>query len=498
MLVVTLVGLYTSRLVLYALGVADYGIYSVVGGLVAVASFLQWTLNGTIQRFLNISIGRQQEDELRRVFSSVVTIQIVLVIGVLLLAETAGLWFLNERMNIPEGRMEAANWVYQLSVAAFVIDMLSIPYDAAVIAHEKMSAFAGLSIARAAAGVIVAIVLLYVAQDRLMVYALLGFMVSIAFRYVYIAYCKQHFKECAFRRIDVSRDTMGRLARFAFWSQFGHMGFALHLKGMPLLVNLFFSVTVNAALSIAFMVHAQVRGFMGNFMTALKPQMVTCYATGDRQELHLLICRSSRIAFCLVLLMVVPLLSETPELLSLWLKEVPPYTVVFVRIILLTILADSFSMVMEIANAATGQVRAYGLWIMVIAVAHLSLTIVFFLMGYGPQYTLYLYLLAIIAEQIVRTWIVSRDTELGFLKFLKEVARYMLPTAAIAFVLPSLLRVTLCGGFGTMILIIVAGVTWTCLTVWLFALTGNERHSLLLEFRRKWVSGGWDDTKDEV
>ncbi len=233
-------------------------------------------------------------------------------------------------------------------------------------------------------------------------------------------------------------------------------------------------------------------------MTALKPQMVTCYATGDRQELHLLICRSSRIAFCLVLLMVVPLLSETPELLSLWLKEVPPYTIVFVRIILLTILADSFSMVMEIANAATGQVRDYGLWIMVIAVAHLSLTIVFFLMGYGPQYTLYLYLLAIIAEQIVRTWIVSRDTGLGFLKFLKEVARYMLPTAAIAFVLPSLLRVTLCGGFGTMVLIIVAGVTWTFLTVWLFALTGNERHSLLLEFRRKWVSGGWDDTKDEV
>lgn len=485
MMIVAAIGLYTSRVVLQVLGVSDYGIYQVVSGLVTIAAFLQWVLNGTTQRFLNIAMGRQQPEELKRVFSSAIVIQLLLTACVLLLAETIGLWFLNDCVNIPEGRMAAANWVYQFAVVAFIVDLMSSPYDAAVIAHERMSAFAGLGIVRSVLNLMIAISLLYVAQDRLVVCAFLGLLVSMALRYVYVVYCRKHFSECVFHRVSVCKDTVRKMARFAFWSQFGHLGYALHQKGMLLLVNLFFGVTVNAALGIAFIVYSQVRRFMANFMTALKPQIVTCYAAGDRGELHLLICRSSRIAFCMVLLVMVPILMETPELLGFWLKEVPPYTVVFVRIILATILADSFSMVMEIANAATGHVKDYGLWIAFLAVAHLLLTVLFFLLGYESEYALYIYLLAILAEQVIRTRIVCRDTGLPTRQFLRDMTRYMLPTAVAAFALPILLSTMLGEGWQMTFLKIVAGVAWTALCAWMLSFTTQERKSILITLRSR-------------
>ena len=485
MMIVAVIGLYTSRVVLLALGVSDYGIYQVVWGLVTIAAFLQWVLNGTTQRFLNIAMGRQQSEELKRVFSSAIAIQLLLTASVFLLAETGGLWFLNDCMNIPEGRMFAANWVYQFVVMAFLLDLMSSPYDAAVIAHERMSTFAWLSIVRSVMSLMIAISLLYVAQDRLVVYAFLGLMVSIALRYVYVVYCRKHFYECVFHRTSVCQDIVREMARFAFWSQFGHLGYALHQKGMLLLVNLFFGVTVNAALGIAFTVYFQVRRFMANFMTALKPQIVTCYAAGERKELHLLICRSSRIAFCMVLLLLVPLLMETPELLGFWLKEVPPYTVVFVRIILITILVDSFSMVMEIANAATGHVKDYGLWIAMVALVHLLLTVLFFLLGYAPEYALYIYLLAILAEQVIRTRIVCRDTGLPMRLFLRDMTRYMLPSAVAAFMLPILLYMMLSESWQMTFLKIMAGAVWTTFCAWTLSFTTQERKSILMMLRTR-------------
>lgn len=280
MILLMLISLYTSRVILATLGETDYGLYSVVGGVVMLLAFLNNAMAGGTQRFLNTEMGKRSAEGLRRVFSSAICIHAVVAIIVLALAETIGLWFLNTQMTIPAERMTAANWVYQCSVATLMVSILSVPYNACIIAHERMSAFAYISILEAVLRLAFVFAIQAIPYDKLITFSLFLLLLSIILRVIYGAYSAHNFAEARFSRRDVNVPLAKEMMSFSSWSIFGSLGFIAHTQGIAICINLFFSPAVNAAQAICNNVNSKVSGFVGNFQTALNPQLVQSYAAG--------------------------------------------------------------------------------------------------------------------------------------------------------------------------------------------------------------------------
>ena len=296
MLLTMVVSLYTSRVVLGALGVEDYGIYNVVGGVVAMFSMLSGSLSAAISRFITFELGTGNKEKLKRVFSSSVTIQMGLSAIILVLAETVGLWFLNNKMVIPESRMYAANWVFQLSLLTFVINLISIPYNAAIIAHERMSAFAYISIFEAVSKLVVAYCIVISPIDRLILYAIMLTTIAVIIRLIYGSYCKRKFEECTFHFI-YDHDLLKQMFGFAGWNFIGASSALLRDQGGNIVINLFCGPAVNAARGIAVQVNTAIHSFVTNFMTALNPQITKSYAGADQKYLMTLLFQGARLSF---------------------------------------------------------------------------------------------------------------------------------------------------------------------------------------------------------
>lgn len=439
MLLTMFIGLYTSRIVLSALGIDDYGLYNVVGGIVVILSFLNGAMASSVQRYLNVELGKQDVNGLKKVFVTSKLIHFGVAIFVLLLAETIGLCFLNTRMNIISERMIAANWVYQFSVATFIVNILCVPYNATIIAHEKMSAFAYISIVEVCCKLLVALLICYAPFDRLIFYALLIFIVSIVVQITYVFYCKKQFDECNFTQYKVERSLMKNMLSFSSWTVFGNLAFIFHTQGIAIIINMFFGTAVNAAQGISNQVNSIISGFVQNFLIAMKPQVVKSYASGNIQELHKLILSGSRFSFYLVMLFTIPLILETPYLLSLWLKEVPEYTVVFIRLLLLITLFDSFNSLLNAAKGATGNIKKYMITMTCISIMHLPISYVLFIFGFEPYYAMAVYLVLVIIMQILRIWFVCRAINLSIRTFYFDVILRCLFVAGISFILPAIL-----------------------------------------------------------
>ena len=358
MLFLMLVSLYTSRVVLNALGVEDFGIYNVVGGVVAMFTMLSGSLSAAITRFITYELGTGNQENLKKIFSSAVTIQIGLAVVIILLAEAGGVWFLNVKMNIPEARMIAANWVFQFSILTFAINLISVPYNASIIAHERMSAFAYISILEAIGKLAIAYLITVSPIDRLIFYALLMCVVALLIRLVYGYYCKKHFAECTYHFLW-NKNLLKRMFGFAGWNFIGASSAVLRDQGGNVVINLFCGPAVNAARGIAFQVNTAVHGFVTNFMTALNPQITKSYASGDREYMMTLIFQGARLSFYMLLVLSLPILVNTHYILALWLKIVPEHTVLFVQLILLFGLSESISNPLITAMLATGKIRNY-------------------------------------------------------------------------------------------------------------------------------------------
>lgn len=296
MLFMMVVSLYTSRVVLNALGVEDFGIYNVVGGVVAMFSMLSGSLSAAITRFITYELGTGNQENLKKIFSSAVTIQLWLAILIIFLAEAVGVWFLNVKMNIPEIRMTAANWVFQFSVLTFAVNLISVPYNASIIAHERMSAFAYISILEAIGKLAIAFLVVVSSIDRLVFYAILMCVVALIVRLAYGFYCKRHFDECTYHFI-FDKDLLKRMFGFAGWNFIGAASSILRDQGGNIIINLFAGPTVNAARGIAFQVNNAIHGFVSNFMTALNPQITKSYASGNSDYMMILICQGARLSF---------------------------------------------------------------------------------------------------------------------------------------------------------------------------------------------------------
>ena len=352
MLLLMVVSLYTSRVTLAALGVEDYGIYNVVGGVVAMFSMLSGSLSAAISRFITFELGRGDKERLKTVFSTSVNIQIGLAIIIMVLAEIGGVWFLNCKMNIATERLLAANWVLQCSIITFMINLISVPYNAAIIAHERMSAFAYISILETVLKLLVVYLLYVTLYDRLIVYAVLLCLVAIALRLIYGIYCKRNFEECTYHFI-YDKSILRSMTGFAGWNFIGVASGALRGQGVNIVINLFCGAAVNAARAISFQVNNAVNSFASNFMTAINPQITKSYASGNYGYMMQLIFQGARLSYYLLLFISLPLILEADTVLKLWLEEVPEHTTLFVQLILVFGMEEALSNPLITAMLAT-------------------------------------------------------------------------------------------------------------------------------------------------
>lgn len=352
------VSLYTSRVVLKTLGVVDYGIYNVVGGIVVMFGFINSCMSSATQRFITFALGKGDMMRLQTVFSTSLQIHVIIAAIVFVLCESVGLWFFYTQMQIPAERMTAAMWVLQCSVLSTMVMFVSVPYNADIIAHEKMSAFAYISILEVLLKLAILFVLVLYPIDKLILYAILLLVVQVIIRFCYSIYCDKHFEESKYKRIWDGK-LFKEMIAFAGWSLWGHMSSVFNSQGLNMLLNVFFGPVVNAARAVAVQVQSAIMQFTVNFQMALNPQITKTYARGEMEEMQKLIFRSARFSFYLIFFISLPVLFETNFILSLWLGEVPENTVVFVRIILCTSILTSISNPLMVACGATGKVKKY-------------------------------------------------------------------------------------------------------------------------------------------
>lgn len=383
-----LVMLYSSRVVLNALGVSDYGIYNVVGGIVAMFGFINASMSSATQRYITFALGKGDITRLQTVFSTALQIHFLIAVLIVILGETIGLWFMYTQMQIPAERMNAAFWVLQCSIISTVIMIISVPYNADIIAHEKMSAFAYISILDAILRLAVVYLLLVFSSDKLILYAILLLVVQVFIRFCYSIYCNKHFEESKYHHV-FDKSLFKEMTGFAGWSMFGNLSAVLFSQGLNMLLNVFFGPVVNAARAVAVQVQSAIQQFVGNFQMALNPQITKTYAKGEMNEMHKLMFRSAKFSFYLLFLLSLPVLFETNFILTLWLKTVPENSVIFLRIMICTSLIYTMANPMIIANQATGKVKKYQAVCGTILLMILPISYIFLKLG-CPAYSVFI------------------------------------------------------------------------------------------------------------
>lgn len=479
MLVLMLVGLYTSRVVLEALGEDDMGIYSVVGGVVAMFTIISGALNSAVSRFITFEMGKGEKAQLNKVYSTAVTIQLILGAIVVILAEPIGIWFINNEMTIDQARIPEAVMVLHFSLAAFVVNLMSVPQMASITAHEKMSAYAYIGILDAFLRLGTALLIMNSSGDRLVQYAALMMVTVILVRIAYGVYCRRNFEECRYRPV-FDRPLIREMFSFAGWNFVGVASGVLRDQGGNILVNLFSGAAgtaVNAARGMAVQLNGAVQGFVTNFMTAVNPQITKSYAAGEYSYMFTLVRKSSRMSFYLLLMLVMPLILNTEVVLGVWLKDVPAHTTLFVQLFLVFALSESLSNPMITAMLATGRIRNYQLVVGGIQLLNIPISYICLKMGAIPEVTV---MIAIGLSQIclwARLIMLSRATGFPIGDFVSKVyvksLFVVLPCAAVVPVLFELVKPT---GLWGAVYSAVISVVWTGTVIYMIGMDTSERN----------------------
>lgn len=391
-----ILGLYTSRIVLQALGVSDYGIYSLVGGFVAMLAYMNSVFVSASQRFISYTLGHGDDKELHNVFCTSVTVHYILAIIILIIAETFGLWFINTHLNIEPGRLVAANWVFQCSILSLMINIISIPYNACIIAHEHMKVYAYVSIFEAIAKILNVYLLMVLPFDKLIQYAIYSLIISFIVRIIYVFYCKKHFKECKYKYY-IDKSLFKKMANYAGWTAVGTLGFTFKDQTLNIVLNLFYNTAVNAARGIAVSVSGMINQFASNFFLAVTPQITKRYAKGDIEGTQKLVYTSAKFAFFMLGLLTIPLCLNLQYLLELWLGVVPEYTYEFIIVILISTLIASFASPVTNAIQATGNIRNFQIGICLIFIMEIPIAYILLKNGASP----YIALCPAIATQFI-------------------------------------------------------------------------------------------------
>lgn len=435
MLLTMFVALYTSRVVLNTLGVQDFGIYNVVGGVVVMFSFLNSAMVSATQRFFSFELGRKNYEQLRKVFSVSVNIHILIALIILILAETIGLWFLNTQMVIPPDRIVAANWVYQCSILAFMVTVIQVPFNAAIIAHEKMDIYAYVSLLDVFLKLLIVYMLGWLAGDKLKLYAIMVFVVSLLIASIYIIYSKKKYTECTYS-VCKEKALYKELINYAGWNLWGNMAAVGFTQGINLLLNIFFGPVVNAARGIAYQVNSAINGFVSNMMMAMNPQIIKSYASGDREYMNKLIFSGSKYSFFLLYLLSLPVLLEVDTVLVWWLKLVPEYTSLFCRLVLVNTLIDCISGPLMTAAQASGKIKKYQTVVGGLLLLNVPISYLFLKLGALPQVTFYVSITISAVALMARLWILRTLVNLSIRLFVYKVIQPIVIVGITSSVLP--------------------------------------------------------------
>ena len=483
MLVTMVVGLFTSRVVLQTLGVVDYGVYSVVGGVISLFTFINGAMISSTQRYLNFELGVGNVDKLRLIFRTALQIHIIIAIVIIILGETIGLWFLTNKLIIPGDRIEAALWVYQFSILSCAVGIISVPYYADIIAHEKMHIFAYVTIFDALMKLCIAYSLYSFANsDKLIVYSLLGLLLQLSIAAVYVYYCHTHFEEPCIAK-SINSNVFNEMFHFAGWCFLGSMSAMLSGQGINMLLNIFFGPVVNAARGIAVQVQCAVQAFVGNFQMALNPQITKTYAIGDLTNMHLLIFRSSRFSFFLLFMIVLPIILETKFILTLWLGNIPNDTIIFVRVLLCISLIYTISNPCITSNQATGNVKKYQIVVGSTLLLILPISYVVLKLN-APAYMVFViqFIIEIIA-QLWRMIILRKQINLPLIKYVHNVFVPIIATAIFSIVLPLLSHIYMIEGVYRLTVVIITSIMSVSLFSFVLGMTKGERVFIISKFR---------------
>ena len=440
------ISLFTSRVILQTLGVEDYGISSVVGGVISMFTFINAAMVSSTQRYLNFELVRGDANQLRSVFSTSLQIHALIALAIIVLSETVGLWFLNEKLVIPEARMTAAMWVYQCSILSCAVSIMSTPYNAVIVAHEKMSAFAYISILDVSLKLLVVYLLVVLPFDKLIILAILNLLVQLFIRYIYTLYCHRHFPESYFQ-FRFNKTLFKEMFGFAGWSFWGNLAAILYTQGLNMMLNIFFGPIVNAARGIAVQVQSAVQQFVGGFQTALNPQITKNYASNNLPQMHSLMFRSARFSFLLLFFLSLPVLMETNFILTLWLKTVPDDAVIFTQIMICISLIYTTANPCIIANQATGKVKIYQMVVGGILLLILPISYVVLKLG-APAYSVFIVHFCIESlAQFSRMYMLRKLIHLPLWQYMKNIYIPIVSTVVIAIILPLVVRMQVAEGW---------------------------------------------------
>ena len=440
MILVLVVSLYTTRVVLNALGVVDYGINNVVAGFVSMFAFLNTSMSNGIQRFYNFKLGKEGEESLTKVYNTALLIQGLLAIIVVILLETVGLWYLNTKMVIPIERMPTAQWIYQFSIISLVLVIMQIPFSAAIMAHERMNYYAYVSIIEVGLKLAFALWLPHVKSDKLFVYGCYSLGVGVLNFLLYFVYSKHHFKSIKLQKC-FHRDLFKDMLSFSGWNIFGTFAYMLKNQGINVLLNAFFGPVVNAARGVSGMIGSAIQGFSSNIVISFRPQIVQSYAAGNFSRVKSLMYSLSKISYLMLFILSMPVIIELPYILHLWLGDViPDYTVSFTMLILINMIISALNAPLTQVIHATGKMRRYQIGTSIVVCSILPISWLF-LKGGGSPVTVYIVSLCIICiNQVVCMLLLKQVFTYSIKEYLIKVILPCILVSMVSLLLPLLLH----------------------------------------------------------
>ena len=474
MFVIMLTALFTSRIVLDVLGAADYGLNNVIGGVVVLFSFLNAALLSATQRYINFYLGKQDYKQTNIVFCMSMNTYLLLSILVVILGETIGMWFVNTQLNIPQDRVYAAQWVYQFTLLQFVINLLRVPYNASIIAYERMNFYAYISLIEVIIKLLVVYLLYITSYDKLIFYSFLYTIIPLSITVIYKWYCNRNFETTKYRVIW-DKVAFKEMFCFSGWSLFGSLANLAAHQGLNILINIFYGVTVNAAAGIANQISTNVYQFISNFQTAFQPQIIKTYAAKELEHFNKLIFQTSKFSYFMVLVLVLPIFFTIDGILDIWLKAVPEYTAIFCRLILVYFSIEAITAPLWMSVQATGKIRNYQ--ILMASLIFLNFPIAYIVLKLGlPVYSIWIVrILVNLVVMIARCIYMKKKLNFPLLPYIKAVIMPIVSVTLVALPIPILLYYTIHGFWQNMIIVGIITFTLTVVDVYFVGMNTHEK-----------------------
>lgn len=486
-----IVALYTSRIMLQALGVDDFGINNVVAGIVAMSSLITGAVSSAISRFITYALGEGDKERMKMIFSTSINVMLLISVISVIALELIGGWFLNMQAEIPDGRMTAANWLLQCTIAVLVINLISSPYNATIVAHEHMSVYAYFSIIEVVLKLGVCFAIMAFGGDRLIMLAVLNVVVAIAIRIFYSWYCKRHFEEARYDCRLFDKSFLREMSQFTGWYMVGNAVWVFNTQGINMLINVFFGVTVNAARGIASSVNAAINSFVNSFTVAFIPQITKSYAAGDKERMFFLVFKGTKFTWFLMFLFIIPVFWEADTILILWLGKVPDHAVVFTRLSLFECWSMVFSFALHNAILASGQLKRVQMQISIYTALIFPFTWVAFKLGTPAWFSCIIFVFFNTTAKVFTLIELKRIMDFPVIRFLKDCLLPCTMVTIIAFALPGLLVYMIPQSLCRFMIVFPLAVLWTLLCEYIIGLNSEEKNLVILvakNLKNKYIS----------